>query len=129
MNAHRSEYLFEMTGEVTERDVPALQARLAEALSSADRDLLVDARRVTAFDDAALVAFTSARSSAKFHHHRIVAVDRQDGALTASLRRTGLIFRFPVYPDLDTATAALSADRTTLAKKGTNVRPIAVGTT
>jgi anti-anti-sigma regulatory factor len=128
MSTNMPEHLFEMSGEVTAADIPALEARLAEALSSEDRDLLIDARRVTTFDDAALVAFTTARSNAKFHHHRIVALDRQGGALTASLRRTGLIFRFPVFPDADKATAALSADRAALAKKGTSARPIALTT-
>jgi anti-anti-sigma regulatory factor len=112
------EHLFELSGNVTGADIPELRVRLAEALSGGQHDLMFDARRVTTFDDAALTALTAARSKAKSQHHRIVALDRDEGALTMSLRRTGLIFRFPVYRDATTAAAALTADRAELAAKG-----------
>jgi anti-anti-sigma regulatory factor len=118
MDTQQEERLLELSGDVTTADIPALRARLAEALAGGERDLLLDGRQVTAFDDSALAAFTTARSKAKSQHRRVVALDREGGALSASLRRTGLIFRFPVYPDVPTAAAALSADRAGLAAKG-----------
>jgi anti-anti-sigma regulatory factor len=120
------EHLFELSGTVTGADTPELRVRLCEALGVGQHDVMLDARRVTTFDDAALTALTAARSRAKSQHHRIVALDRDDGALTTSLRRTGLISRFPVYPDATTAVAALAADRAELAAKGRIPAPHAV---
>jgi anti-anti-sigma regulatory factor len=114
----QGEHVFEMAGDVTFADIPALRTRLDEALAGGEHDLLLDGRQLTAIDDSALAAFTTARSKAKSQHHRVVALDREGGALNAALRRTGLIFRFPVYPDVATAAAALSADRAGLAAKG-----------
>ncbi|TNM67296.1 hypothetical protein FHN55_10885 [Streptomyces sp. NP160] len=74
-------------------------------------DLLVDASAVTSFDDAAMAALSSARTRARHLGAQIVVTDQVDGALSLSLRRTGLAFRFPQFESLEAATAFLEQAR------------------
>src|SRR5205814_2299943 len=76
---------------------------------------LLDARQVSAFDDAALPALTAGRSRAKYLRRRLVVLDGDGGAVSASLRRSGLRFRFPVYTDASAAQEGLAAERADLA--------------
>lgn len=71
------------------------------------RDLLVDASAVTSFDDAAMAALSSARTRARHLGAQIVVIDQVDGALSLSLRRTGLAFRVPRFESLKAAAAFL----------------------
>ena len=118
MQIHRTddatEHIVTVEGSVSAAQAEELRVHLFEALSRSDTDVVLDAREATAFDDAALTALTAARSRARFHQHRIVVVDREGGPLSASLHRTGLLFRFLVYPDPAAAAAGLQADRDTL---------------
>jgi anti-anti-sigma regulatory factor len=104
-----------VTGVVSAGDTPRLRTQLFDALHNGERDLLLDARSVTAFDDEAFSALVAARSEAKFRQHRLVVLDAADGVLARSLRRTGLIFRFPVYRDSAAAAAAMATDRSAVA--------------
>jgi anti-anti-sigma regulatory factor len=100
-----------VTGEVGPGDVQRLRTGLVDALDDGQRDLLLDARAVTGFDDAAFAAFVIGRSRAKSRQHRLVVLDAADGVVARGLRRTGLIFHFPVYPDSTAAELGLAADR------------------
>lgn len=119
MRASRSDTatqtLLALSGEVGGSDVDRLRHLLVDALDDGERDLLVDAHAVTAFDDAALAALVSGRSRAKARRHRMVVLDGFDGALARSLSRTGLNNRMPVYADASAAERGLSADRAAVA--------------
>lgn len=70
-------------------------------------DLVIDARAVTSFQDAAMAALSSARLRARHLGASVVVVDAADGALGLSLRRTGLAFRFPRYDSIEEALTTL----------------------
>ena len=112
------EHVLTVTGDVGAADVAELQAALVKAATEGDADVLLDGHGVTSFADSALAALTAGRSRSKSRHHRIAILDRDGGAITASLHRTGRQFRFPVYADASAATRRLSADRTALARLG-----------
>jgi anti-anti-sigma regulatory factor len=114
---NQTEHVLTASGTVGAAEVPELRTRLLEAIDG-DDDLLLDARQVSAFDDAALPALTAARSRAKHLRRRLVVLDAPSGAVNASLRRSGLLFRFPVYPDASAARDGLAADRADLAARG-----------
>jgi anti-anti-sigma regulatory factor len=101
-----------VSGVVDDTETPELQTQLLDVLEHADGDIVMDACHVEAIGDPALVALTAARSRAKHLRHRVVVVDRPDGAMTAALRRTGLLFRFPVFAELADADEGLQADKT-----------------
>ena len=110
-----TEAVLAVTGDVSASDTLQLRTRMFDVLHDGEHDLFLDARNVTAFDDAAFAAFVAGRSEAKFRQRRLVVLDAADGVVARSLRRTGLIFRFPVFRDTAAATAALASDRSTVA--------------
>jgi anti-anti-sigma regulatory factor len=114
-NDNQTEHVLTASGTIGVADLPELRTRLLEAIDDGDFDLLMDARQVSAFDDAALPALTAARSRAKYRRRRLVVLDGEGGAVSASLRRSGLRFRFPVYPDASAAWEGLAAQRADLA--------------
>jgi anti-anti-sigma regulatory factor len=116
-NDNQTEHVLSASGTIGAAELPELRTRLLEAIDG-DDDLLLDARQVSAFDDAALPALTAARSRAKHLRRRLVVLDAPSGAVNASLRRSGLLFRFPVYPDASAARDGLAADRADLAARG-----------
>jgi anti-anti-sigma regulatory factor len=113
-NDNQTEHVLTATGTIGAAELPELRTRLLQAIDG-DDDLLLDARQVSAFDDAALPALTAGRSRAKHLRRRLVVLDGDGGAVTASLRRSGLLFRFPVYPDASAAWEGLAAQRADLA--------------
>ena len=117
-NDNQTEHVLTASGTIGAAELPELRTRLLEAIDDGDFDLLLDARQVSAFDDAALPALTAARSRAKYVGRRIVVVDGDGGAVSASLRRSGLRFRFPVYADVSAAQDGLSSERADLAAHG-----------
>jgi anti-anti-sigma regulatory factor len=116
-NDNQTEHVLTASGTIGVADLPELRTRLLEAIGQRelDFDLLLDARQVSAFDDAALPALTAGRSRAKYLRRHLVVLDSDGGAVSNSLRRSGLRFRFPVYADADAAREGLVADRTALA--------------
>lgn len=117
-NDTRTEHVLTASGSIGGAELPELRARLLEAIEGGEFDLLLDARQVSAFDDAALPALTAGRSRAKYLRRRLVVLDGEGGAVSTSLRRSGLSFRFPVYADADAAERGLAADRERLAATG-----------
>jgi anti-anti-sigma regulatory factor len=117
-NDNQTERVLTATGTIGAAELPELRTRLLEALDGSDADLLLDARQVSAFDDAALPALTAARSRAKHLRRHLVVLEAPGGAVNASLRRSGLLFRFPVYADASTARDGLAAQRADLAARG-----------
>jgi anti-anti-sigma regulatory factor len=114
-NDNQTEHVLTASGTIGAAELPELRTRLLEAIDDADVDLLLDARQVSAFDDAALPALTAGRSRAKYRRRHLVVLDDEGGALSASLRRSGLRFRFPVYPDASAAHQGLAQQRADLA--------------
>ena len=114
-NDNQSEHVLTASGNIGVAELPELRTRLLEAIDGGGFDLLLDARQVSAFDDAALPALTAGRSRAKYLRRHLVVLDGDGGAVTASLRRSGLLFRFPVYPDASAARDGLAAQRADLA--------------
>jgi anti-anti-sigma regulatory factor len=112
-NDNQTEHVLTASGTIGVAELPELRTRLLEAIGhdGLDFDLLLDARQVSAFDDAALPALTAGRSRAKYLRRHLVVLDGEGGAISASLRRSGLRFRFPVYPDAAAAQEGLAADR------------------
>ena len=117
-NDNPTEHVLTAHGVIGAAELAELRAGLVEGFDGGESDLLLDAREVTAFDDAALPALTAARSRAKFIRRHLVVLDRDDGALSASLRRSGLLFRFPVYADAAAAHEGLAAGRAALDARG-----------
>jgi len=129
MNLHRNdnpaEHVLTASGTIGVVELPELRTRLLEAIDDdGEADLMLDARQVTAFDDAALPALTAARSRAKYRRRRLVVLDGEGGAISASLRRSGLRFRFPVYPDASAAREGLAAQRAELVAKSFGPMPV-----
>jgi anti-anti-sigma regulatory factor len=122
MELHRNDNLTERvltaSGAIGVAELPELRARLLEAIGGGDFDLLLDARQVSAFDDAALPALTAGRSRARYLRRHLVVLDGEGGAVSASLLRSGLRFRFPVYADASAAHENLAAERADLAAHG-----------
>jgi anti-anti-sigma regulatory factor len=116
-NDNQTEHVLTASGTIGAAQLPELRTRLLEAIGhdGLDFDLLLDARLVSAFDDAALPALTAGRSRAKYLRRHLVVLDGEVGAVSASLRRSGLRFRFPVYPDPSAAQEGLAAQRADLA--------------
>jgi anti-anti-sigma regulatory factor len=121
-NDNQTEHVLTASGVIGAAELPELRAVLLEAIGGGGVDVLLDARQVSAFDDAALPALTAARSRAKYVGRRIVVVDGDGGAVSASLRRSGLRFRFPVYVDVSAAQDGLSSERADLAAHGVGWR-------
>jgi anti-anti-sigma regulatory factor len=115
-NDNQTEHVLTASGAIGIAELPELRTRLLEAIGSAglDFDLLLDARHVSAFDDAALPALTAGRSRAKHLRRHLVVLEGEGGAVSASLRRSGLLFRFPVYADASAAREGLAAERAEL---------------
>jgi len=116
-NDNPTEHVLTASGTIGVAELPQLRTRLLEAIGRGGLafDLLLDARQVTAFDDGALPALTAGRSRAKYVRRHLVVLDGEGGALSASLRRSGLRFRFPVYADASAAHEGLAAQRADLA--------------
>lgn len=114
-NDNQTEHVLTASGTIGVAELPELRTRLLEAIDGGGFDLLLDARQVSAFDDAALPALTAGRSRAKYLRRRLVVLDSEGGAVSASLRRSGLRFRFPVYTDASAAQEGLAAERADLA--------------
>jgi anti-anti-sigma regulatory factor len=116
-NDNQTEHVLTASGSIGAEQLPELRTRLLEAIGRDGLafDLLLDARQVSAFDDAALPALTAGRSRAKHLRRHLVVLDGESGPLSASLRRSGLRFRFPVYPDASAAHQGLAAQRADLA--------------
>lgn len=110
------EHVLALSGRIGAAQMPELRARLVDAVNRTDGDILIDAHQVTAFDDTALIALTAARKRAKSLRHRILILDRAEGHVARSLRRTGMHTRIPVHPDAATATHHLAADRAARAR-------------
>src|SRR3954471_7947792 len=112
-NDTQTEHILTASGTIGMAELPELRTRLLEAIGAGglDFDLLLDARQVSVFDDAALPALTAGRSRAKHLRRRLLVLDGEGGAVSASLRRTGLLFRFPVYADASAAREGLAAER------------------
>ena len=125
-NDNQTEHVLTASGTIGAADLPQLRTRLLEAIGGGgqDFDLLLDARQVLAFDDAALPALTAGRSRAKYVRRHLLVLDGDGGALSASLRRSGLRFRFPVYPDASAAHEGLATERADLAAHNFG-RPVA----
>jgi anti-anti-sigma regulatory factor len=102
-----------LSGDIGRDQVAQLRSRLLDGVERADADVLIDTHQVSAFDDAALAALTSARKRSRFLRHRIVVLAGEDGAVAISLRRNGMHIRMPVFPDAATASRHLAADRET----------------
>ncbi len=117
-NDNETEHVLTASGVIGAAELPELRDRLVEAFAGGETDVLLDAHEVSAFDDAALPALTAARSRAKFIRRHLVVLDGEDGAVRASLRRSGLRFRFPVYADAAAAHEGLAADRAELDARG-----------
>ena len=117
-NDNETEHVLTASGVIGAAELPELRDRLVEAFAGGETDVLLDAHEVSAFDDAALPALTAARSRAKFIRRHLVVLDGEDGAVRASLRRSGLLFRFPVYADAAAAHEGLAADRAELDARG-----------
>jgi anti-anti-sigma regulatory factor len=119
-NDNQTEHVLTASGTIGAAQLPELRTRLLEAIGRGGLafDLLLDARQVSAFDDAALPALTAGRSRAKYLRRHIVVLDDEGGAVNASLRRSGLRLRFPVYADASAAHNGLAADRAALATHG-----------
>jgi hypothetical protein len=117
-NDNETEHVLTAQGAIGVTDLAELRAGLVEAFDGGETDVLLDAHEVSAFDDGALPALTAARSRAKFIRRHLVVLDRDDGAVSASLRRSGLRFRFPVYPDAAAAHEGLVEDRAALDARG-----------
>jgi anti-anti-sigma regulatory factor len=105
------EYVLALSGHIGPAQMPELRARLVDAVTRTEGDVLIDTRQVTAFDDTALVALTAARKRAKFLRHQILILDSADGHVARSLRRAGMHIRMPAFPDAATAAQHLAADR------------------
>lgn len=116
-NDNQSEHVLTASGTIGVADLPELRTRLLEAIDGGDFDLLLDARHVSAFDDAALPALTAGRSRAEHLRRHLVVLDGEGGPVSASLRRSGLRLRFPVYPDASAAREGLAAQRADLAAR------------
>jgi len=116
-NDNQTEHVLTASGSIGAEQLPELRTRLLEAIGRDGLafDLLLDARQVSAFDDAALPALTAGRSRAKHLRRHLVVLDGESGPLSASLRRSGLRFRFPVYPDASAAHEGLAAQQAHLA--------------
>jgi anti-anti-sigma regulatory factor len=114
-NDTQTEHVLTASGAIGAAQLPELRARLLEAIDGGDFDLLLDARQVSAFDDAALPALTAGRSRAKYVRRHLVVLDGEGGAVSASLRRSGLRFRFPVHADASAAHEGLATGRADLA--------------
>ena len=114
LNDNQTERVLIARGSIGIAELPELRARLMEAIGGGGFDLLLDARHVSAFDDAALPALTAGRSRAKYLGRHLVVLDGEGGAVSTSLRRSGLRFRFPVYGDAAAARDGLAADRAAL---------------
>jgi anti-anti-sigma regulatory factor len=110
-NDNQTEHVLIASGTVGVAELAKLRSCLLEAIDGGDFDVLLDARQVSAFDDAALPALTAGRSRAKYLRRHLVVLDGEGGAVSASLRRSGLRFRFPVYPDASAAQESLAAER------------------
>lgn len=106
----KTERVLALTGNVGPGQVGQLRAELLAALEDGQSDVLIDARQVDSFDDQAFAAFVTGRSRAKFRRRRLVVIDDEAGVVARSLRRTGLVFRFPVYADPVAAAEGLLAD-------------------
>jgi anti-anti-sigma regulatory factor len=117
-NDNETEHVLTASGVIGAAELPELRARLVEAFDGGETDVLLDAHEVSAFDDAALPALTAARSRAKFIRRHLVVLDGEDGAVSASLRRSGLRFRFPVYAGAAEAHQGLAAGRAELDARG-----------
>jgi hypothetical protein len=111
-NDNQTEHVLTASGTIGAEQLPELRTRLLEAIGRGGLafDLLLDARQVSAFDDAALPALTAGRSRAKHLRRHLVILDGEGGPLSASLR-----FRFPVYPDASAAHQGLAAQQAHLA--------------
>ena len=127
MKIHRADsatdHVVVVSGAVGRADAARLEDCLVLAASEGEADVLLDARGITAFDDAASSALTATRSRARSRHHRVAVLDRPGGAVSASLQRTGRQFRFPVYADASAAELAMAADRQALGRMGATRRP------
>jgi anti-anti-sigma regulatory factor len=120
MEIHRLESttddVMTVTGTVAREDVPVLRDALLAGVENTSTDLLVDTRIVTVFDEAALAAFVTARSRARFLRRRIVVLDADHGAVSVALRSSGLLARIPVHPDADSARSVLADRRASRAR-------------
>ena len=125
-NDNQTEHVLTASGTIGAEQLPELRTRLLEAIGRDGLafDLLLDARQVSAFDDAALPALTAGRSRAKHLRRHLVVLDGESGPLSASLRRSGLRFRFPVYPDASAAREGLAAQRAELVAKSFGPMPV-----
>lgn len=103
-----------LTGDLGATTTEDLQNRLTDAVDRAPGDLYLDVHEVTGCTDQALTALTAARSRAKRRRTRLVVLDREDGVVASSLRRTGRHFRMPIHPDAASASEALAAERAVL---------------
>ena len=102
-----------LSGDVGAADLATLRTALVAAVDGVrpGGDLLVDAHGVTAFDDAALPAFVTARSRAKRNRMSIAALAEDGSALEAALRRSGHLSRITVHPDAAAARELLGRRR------------------
>ncbi len=108
---NQTERVLTATGDIGGMELTELRTRVLQAFDGGEFDLLLDARQVTSFDDAALPALTAGRSRAKYLRRRLAVLEHEGGAVGASLRRSGLRFRFPVYPDASAAHEGLTLER------------------
>ncbi len=114
-SAHRDAQVLTVEGAVGPAQMTQLRAALqSELVREVGGDVILDVRRVGSFDDEVLMVLTAGRTLGKSRRRRIVVVDDAGGATCRSLRRSGQIFRFPVYPDVDAASAALVVERRAL---------------
>jgi len=111
LSLHDEDSLLTVTGDVGTVDVPVLRGRILDALEANRGDVLLDMRQVRSVSDHLMAALSAARSRAKHLRHRVVVVDAATGVMTGGLRRRGMQFRIPVYPDPAAALAGLHADR------------------
>jgi anti-anti-sigma regulatory factor len=100
-----------LSGAIAAGDVAALRLALVAAVDAIDTDLILDARAVTAFDEACLPALVAARSRAKWRRRFVAVIGTLGDPIEIVLRRTAPRSAFPVVADLAVARGALAEFR------------------
>ncbi len=74
---NQTERVLTATGDIGGMELTELRTRVLQAFDGGEFDLLLDARQVTSFDDAALPALTAGRSRAKYLRRRLAVLEHE----------------------------------------------------